>query len=447
MPTADVGFAFGLEPAAAIQYFERKGFAVGFDWTDVWEEAHAKAFTVAGVMRLDVLADIKGALTDSMRAGGTLADFQRQLQPVLERKGWWGKTPGQPADPDTGEVQHGKRLTPARLELIHRQNTQSSYSAGRYQALMENVADRPWFEYIAILDSRTRPAHRALSGRIFRYDDPFWGRFWPPNGWRCRCRVRARSDRDVARKGLVTSSSEGLLETIQQPINRAGETRPAPAFKLPDGTRFTADPGFGFNPGKESLAQLGQLLIDRAATAPTRVAALAVQEALGNQRVMQATKSQLSGMVQRVVDTKQARGELMHVGALSQPVLDGLEARGLPPVSSVISVRDEDVLHAMRDTKDAQLSPDFWSGLPESLRTPSAVLLDTSQAKHSLLYVVDADGDGKNKVVVVLDYELKVRDASGKKVRTVTNMVRTGKYLAERQLNGLLGYELLFGSI
>ena len=446
MPTADVGFAFGLEPAAAIQYFERKGFAVGFDWKDVWEEAHAKAFTVAGVMKLDVLADIKSALADSLKNGGTLADFQKQLQPVLERKGWWGKTPGQPADPDTGEVQHGKRLTPARLELIHRQNTQSSYSAGRYQELMQNVADRPWFEYIAILDSRTRPAHRALAGRIFRYDDPFWSRFWPPNGWRCRCRVRARSDRDIERKGLVTSSSQGLLETVQQPINRAGETRPAPAFRLPDGTRFVADAGFGFNPGRESLAQLGQLLMDRAATAPPRVAALAVQEALGNQRVMAATKQKMADMVSRVDATRQARGELLHVGALPQQVIDGLEMRGIGLESAVISMRDEDVLHAMRDSKSGQLSGDFWSDLPAMLREPGAVLLDTTQSVPALLYVYDMPG-GKGKVVVVMNYVVKVRGEDRKKVSLVTNIVRSGRPLLGDAAADLHVHPLLYGEL
>ncbi|WP_193583759.1 phage head morphogenesis protein, partial [Laribacter hongkongensis] len=164
----DLGFALNLPPEKAIAYFEQKGYAIGFKWQDVWAEAHAKAFTVAGVMKLDVLTDVHDALADSLQRGGTLADFKNRLRPILEAKGWWGK--GQVVDPVTGEIS-GRRLTPRRLDTIFRTNLQSAYMAGRYQTMMENVADRPWWQYVAVMDSRTRPAHRALHGRIFRYDD------------------------------------------------------------------------------------------------------------------------------------------------------------------------------------------------------------------------------------------------------------------------------------
>lgn len=247
MPTADLSYAIGLPPEEAIRYFEDKGYAIGFRWQDVWAEAHAKAFTVAGITKLDVLADIRGALTEALKNGETLADFQARLQPLLEAKGWWGK--GRVVDQDTGEI-HGKHLNPRRLETIFRTNLQSAYMAGRYQEQQTNAEARPYWEYIAVLDNRTRPAHRNLHGRVFRYDDPFWRTFYPPNGWNCRCRVRTRSQRDMDRLNLVTSSSEGRMETVDQVVDRKGTTRPAPAFNDPaTGQRFMADAGFGFNPG------------------------------------------------------------------------------------------------------------------------------------------------------------------------------------------------------
>ena len=62
--------------------------------------------------------------------------------------------------------------------------------------------------------------------------------------------MRTRSQRDMDRLELVASSSEGRLETVEQPIDRQGNTRPAVAFSDPlTGKRFMADAGFGFNPG------------------------------------------------------------------------------------------------------------------------------------------------------------------------------------------------------
>lgn len=252
MPTegASLSHAIGLPPEEAIRYFESKGYALGFKWQDVWADAHARAFTVAGVLKHDVLQDIRGAMSRALAEGETLADFKRRLLPLLAQKGWLGK--GYVIDAATGEI-HGKRLTPRRLDTIFRINMQSAYMAGRFATQMQGVAERPYWEYVAILDSRTRPRHRAMNGRVFRYDDPFWQTFYPPNGWNCRCRVRTRSGGDLERLGLAESKSEGRLETVEQPVGRTGETREAIAFKDADGQRFVTDAGFGFNPGRAWL--------------------------------------------------------------------------------------------------------------------------------------------------------------------------------------------------
>lgn len=243
----DLGYAIGLPPEKAIEYFEAKGYAIGFKWQDVWAEAHAKAFTVAGITKLDVLQDIRGELDALLKNGGTLQDFKNNLIPTLKQKGWWGK--GQIVEEDSGEVL-GKRLNPRRLETIFRTNMQTTYSAGRYQEQLASAESRPWWEYVAVLDNRTRPRHRALAGQIFRYDDPFWRSFYPPNGWNCRCRVRTRSARDIERKSLATSSSEGRLGEAEQLIDKKGTTRRVPSYTTPSGDVFTADAGFGYNPGR-----------------------------------------------------------------------------------------------------------------------------------------------------------------------------------------------------
>ena len=52
--SVDLSYAIGLKPAQAIEYFQSKGYNIGFNWHEVEARAHATAFTVAGILRQDI---------------------------------------------------------------------------------------------------------------------------------------------------------------------------------------------------------------------------------------------------------------------------------------------------------------------------------------------------------------------------------------------------------
>lgn len=254
MPKPDLSYALGLTPVEAVQYFRSKGIAVTENWHDLWQEAHARAFTVAGVAKLDLLQDIRGAVDAAIKEGRTERWFLNELAPILKKKGWWGKK--EVTNPDTGEVRHVRQGSPSRLKLIYRQNTQSAYMAGRYKQQLENADSAPYLCYIAVLDQKTRPAHAALHNMVFRYDDPFWGAMYPPNGWNCRCRVAAYSESRLKRRGLKVSDSAGHMVTrVVETVNRqTGEVIRRTVTGYRHGGKgslesFT-DAGFSYNPGK-----------------------------------------------------------------------------------------------------------------------------------------------------------------------------------------------------
>lgn len=78
---------------------------------------------------------------------------------------------------------------PHQIETVFRTQLQMSFAAGRYQA--ENhpdVAEILWgYTYSTVGDDRVRDEHAILEGTTLPKDDPFWQRFYPPNGWNCRC--------------------------------------------------------------------------------------------------------------------------------------------------------------------------------------------------------------------------------------------------------------------
>ncbi len=243
-----------LPPEEAIKYLTAKGYKISFDWHEVLQGAHRNAFTVAKAMRGDVLKDIRDAVELALSEGQTLNEFRTQLTPKLKAKGWWGKVPDPNFEPglNVPMIQLG---SPRRLKTIYRTNLQTSYMAGRWSTQVEGQADRPFLQYIAVLDSRTRVAHQALDGKVYPIGDPFWKDFYPPNGWGCRCRVRALSEENVAARGLVVGDSAGQIIHQDKLISEStGEMIPVSKIDLLDprsGKQVSVAPdiGWSYNPG------------------------------------------------------------------------------------------------------------------------------------------------------------------------------------------------------
>lgn len=50
-------------------------------------------------------------------------------------------------------------------------------------------SDRYHLQYRTASDNRVRDSHAALHDITLPKEDPFWDKYFPPNGWRCRCTV------------------------------------------------------------------------------------------------------------------------------------------------------------------------------------------------------------------------------------------------------------------
>ncbi len=265
--TAELAYCMTLPPKRAVSYLKSKGYQITWDWEEMWQEAHARAFTVAKVTRLDILEDIRGALQQAVDEGKTDRWFRQELEPVLKRKGWWG--PRDTTDPVTGKPVTIQQGSPWRLDTIFRTNMSVLYSAGRWAEQMENVDDRPYWMYTGINDSHTRRSHLALHGLVLRWDDPFWQAFYPPNGWRCRCSVIALSATDVRARGLkVISSGSAMGQELKLVSEKTGEMRNVATFNTGT-TKVTTDVGWSYAPGGSIPSRPGPLSGYASATGTT----------------------------------------------------------------------------------------------------------------------------------------------------------------------------------
>jgi uncharacterized protein with gpF-like domain len=78
-------------PKEALAYLKNKSLKPAFSYKDVWHEEHAAAFTVAKATQLDVLSDLHTAVVDAMEKGQSFESFKKNIAPLLQQKGWWGK--------------------------------------------------------------------------------------------------------------------------------------------------------------------------------------------------------------------------------------------------------------------------------------------------------------------------------------------------------------------
>ena len=176
------GFRFpGPVPKEALQYFDAKDLRVGFDHRDVAGMEHAYGLTVAKVVQLDILEDIGKALREHLAGGGTLSTFEKQLTPILQAKGWWGRK--RVIDPKTGKEVEAQLGSPRRLKTIFRSNMRAARAAGQWARIQRTTRTHPFLLYRLGPSRDHRDEHVAWNGTLLRADDPWWHDHFPPNGW------------------------------------------------------------------------------------------------------------------------------------------------------------------------------------------------------------------------------------------------------------------------
>ena len=415
MPTAPK-FAIGMEPTEAIEFLRQKKMLAGKVFAkDLQDSALARATTIARLSSLEMTKDIYQSLETAMREGKGFNQWKKELLGEFERKGWvFGKDKSVSrgidgnllADPNTGEY-FG---TPRRLNTIYRVNMQSAYSAARYQRMRDNVDNRPYWQYSAVGDERTRPAHLALNGKIYRYDDPFWTTFYPPNGFNCRCSVIALGARDLQRRGMdkPDDSSEFLVE-VERPADKAGNREKTIGFKLPDGTVRVTDKGFEYNVGRLNYKPNLDLYPEKLAHQFAKV------EMRGGEFVhdFNLLAKQMAEMKQTISDEDkkltteqmlQVRDSLAKNFKFAAGVLSVENKNLLKSKTSTVWLSDDTLIKQFNSRDGQEFSIDDYASLPDIINSPDKIVED----KLGYQFYKDVNGKKLLAVLKVLSKESEI---------------------------------------
>ena len=201
-----VSFDFNLPPEENIKALKAKKPKLSFNYDEVMHEAHLKAFTIAKVTKLDLLSDIQDSLLKAQSEGKSFEVWKKEIKPTLAKKGWLGKV--EVINDKTGESKT-INVNNTRLKKIYNTNMRSANAQGRAKAQYA-LEGEIYLRYIALQDGLTRPSHLKMQGITLHRDDPFWKTNYPPNGWNCRCVVRAYSKEECEREGFSISQTPPL---------------------------------------------------------------------------------------------------------------------------------------------------------------------------------------------------------------------------------------------
>ena len=202
----------------AVEYFRRRIPVTAKVFYSIAYDYRVLAFTVSGYSKLQILRRFYEELLAALEQGNTLAEFRSNMNGFLEREGYEG-------------------VTPYQAENIFRTNIQTAYNVGHYKQMTdpEVMKLRPYWQYDAVNDSRTRPSHLAMDGRVFPADSPVWDTWFPPNGFKCRCTVRSLSQgslRQYAERRALCKHHAGP-PVCQQPGKDPVEAGPEGVSRAP----------------------------------------------------------------------------------------------------------------------------------------------------------------------------------------------------------------------
>ena len=169
---------------AAAAYIRGKAVADPKHFKNLPDQLKQRAFMVSGIEQMDALRRIRDAVA-KLPEGASWDEAKKEIAARIS--------------PFTGGDDDSKRTaaSKARAEFMLRTHGFQAYAVARHQQQAATARDFPYWRYETVGDSRVRPGHAALDGKVLRADDPWWKTHYPPWDWGCRCIVVALDEEDA----------------------------------------------------------------------------------------------------------------------------------------------------------------------------------------------------------------------------------------------------------
>lgn len=152
---------------AALDNFLKKHPALYNDIENEMEYARQKYFWIKKVTDVNVTEKIFKQMSNTLENGQTFKEWKKDVDNILS--------------------QSGLTLNEGYLKTVFRTNMNHAYNAGIYMKMDKYKERYPYYQYCGTLDGREQEHTRELNGKIFKIGTPEADKYFPPNGFNCRC--------------------------------------------------------------------------------------------------------------------------------------------------------------------------------------------------------------------------------------------------------------------
>jgi SPP1 gp7 family putative phage head morphogenesis protein len=115
----------------------------------------------------------------------TLAELEHINSLLLDKNGKLRSEHDFTQEVRKANIKFNKNYLQAEFQTARR----GAQMAEMWRGFVKNADLFPNLQYRTVGDDRVRQEHASLNGIIKPINDDFWNKYYPPNGWRCRCSV------------------------------------------------------------------------------------------------------------------------------------------------------------------------------------------------------------------------------------------------------------------
>jgi len=164
----------------ALEFLESKEIVTALEFRELAAADRSRVFSAPGVDDRDLLARLKRSVRESTAKGESLREFRQRIGDDFA-------------------------LDRAQTETLYRTNTHQAYIEGQEETLSKPHVEEqfPFVLYAATSDTRVRPEHDAMDGKVARRGSPLHQEMLRLlHEWNCRCTLIALSREDAEAHGF-----------------------------------------------------------------------------------------------------------------------------------------------------------------------------------------------------------------------------------------------------